>query len=74
MMASSGGGLTQELARQRLRLESMENLAVDSLPLTKVLPFFMLALQVYGVAEFAFVHYRLRKAKPGEYGMALEGP
>jgi len=51
----------------------MENMAVDSLPLTKVLPFFMLALLVYGVTEFAFVHYRLRKAKLGEYGMALKG-
>jgi hypothetical protein len=51
----------------------MENLTVDSLPLAKVLPLFLLALLIYGVAEFAYIHFRQRRAKPGEYGMSLKG-
>lgn len=51
----------------------MENINPDTLPLTQLLPLFMLALLLYGVAEFFFVHYRLRRAKLGEYGMAIKG-
>jgi sterol desaturase/sphingolipid hydroxylase (fatty acid hydroxylase superfamily) len=51
----------------------MENLSLDSLPLMKVLPFFLVALFAYGIAEFSFMHFRQRKAKLGEYGMSLKG-
>ena len=51
----------------------MENLTVDSLPLAKVLPLFLLALLFYSVAEFLFIHFRQRQAKLGEYGMSLKG-
>ena len=51
----------------------MQNLTIDSLPLANVLPLFLLALLVYGVAEFIYIHYWQRKAKPGEYGMSVKG-
>ena len=51
----------------------METLSLDSLPLVRILPLFMLALLIYGIAEFSFMHFRLRKAKLGEYGMSLKG-
>lgn len=51
----------------------MDTLSIDSLPLVKVLPLFLVALFVYGLLEFSFVHFRKRKAKLGEYGMALKG-
>jgi sterol desaturase/sphingolipid hydroxylase (fatty acid hydroxylase superfamily) len=51
----------------------MEHLTVDSLPLAKVLPLFLLALLLYGVAEFTYLHLRQRSARLGEYGMSLKG-
>jgi sterol desaturase/sphingolipid hydroxylase (fatty acid hydroxylase superfamily) len=51
----------------------MEHLSTEALPLTTLLPLFMLALLVYGIAEFAYMHFRLRRAKLGEYGMSLKG-
>jgi sterol desaturase/sphingolipid hydroxylase (fatty acid hydroxylase superfamily) len=51
----------------------MESLTIETLPLTKVLPLFMLGLLVYGIVELIFIHFRLRKAKLGEYGMAVKG-
>jgi sterol desaturase/sphingolipid hydroxylase (fatty acid hydroxylase superfamily) len=51
----------------------METISLDSLPLMKILPFFLLALFIYGIAEFSFMHFRQHKAKLGEYGMSLKG-
>lgn len=51
----------------------METTDISSLPLSEVLPLFMLALLVYGLAEFAFIHFKQRRAKMGEYGMAAKG-
>jgi sterol desaturase/sphingolipid hydroxylase (fatty acid hydroxylase superfamily) len=51
----------------------MENISLESLPLMTILPFFLLALFTYGIAEFCFMHFRQRKAKLGEYGMSLKG-
>ena len=51
----------------------MENISLDSLPLMNVLPLFLLALFVYAIAEFSFMHFKQRKAKLGEYGMSLKG-
>jgi len=47
--------------------------AEAALPLTGVLPVFLLGLFIYGVAEFLYVNFRLRTAKRGEYGMAAKG-
>ncbi len=52
---------------------NMDNLSVESLPLAEVFPLFMLAIFAYGIAEFAFVHFKLRRAKLGEYGMVVKG-
>ena len=62
-----------EFRSLKTTLALMENINPDTLPLVQVLPFFLLALLIYGLAEFAFVHYRLRRAKTGEYGMAVKG-
>jgi sterol desaturase/sphingolipid hydroxylase (fatty acid hydroxylase superfamily) len=51
----------------------MEDFSTDALPLAGLLPFFLLALFLYGIAEFAYVHFRLHRAKLGEYGMSLKG-
>lgn len=51
----------------------MANLSVESLPLAKVFPLLMLAVFAYGIAEFAYVHFKLRRANLGEYGMAVKG-
>jgi sterol desaturase/sphingolipid hydroxylase (fatty acid hydroxylase superfamily) len=51
----------------------MDTMTLDSLPLTEVLPLFLAVLFAYAVAEFAYVHFSQRKAKPGEYGMSLKG-
>ena len=40
----------------------MENISVDSLPLIKVLPLFLLALFVYGIVVFSVMHFRQHKA------------
>jgi sterol desaturase/sphingolipid hydroxylase (fatty acid hydroxylase superfamily) len=51
----------------------METLTLDSLPLVNILPLFLLALLVYGAAEFSYIHFRQHRAKLGEYGMSLKG-
>ncbi|NQX90212.1 MAG: sterol desaturase family protein [Halioglobus sp.] len=51
----------------------MQNLTADTLPLTGLLPLFLLALLIYGVAEFIYAHFRLGSAKTGEYSMSLKG-
>ncbi len=51
----------------------MDSFDPDALPLADILPLFGLLLLVYGIAEWAWVHFRLRQANNGEYGMALKG-
>ena len=51
----------------------METAAREPLPLETVLPVFFLAVLLYGIAEFLYVHFRKREANVGEYGMAVKG-
>lgn len=51
----------------------MDTAAREPLPLETVLPVFFLAVLVYGIAEFLYVHFRKREANLGEYGMAVKG-
>ncbi len=51
----------------------MDTVPLESLPLVTILPLFVLALFIYGLAELSFLHFRQQKATLGEYGMSLKG-
>lgn len=51
----------------------MEQFTGQTQPLDNVLPFFLLALFVYGLLELVYVHFRRRQATLGEYGMSAKG-
>lgn len=44
-----------------------------ALPLADLLPWFMLVLFSYALLELLYVHFYLRRARLGEYGMATKG-
>lgn len=51
----------------------MDEATLAAVPTEQMLPWLLLGLFLYGLAELAFVHYRLRGARLGEYGMAAKG-
>lgn len=51
----------------------MDAQTLAAVPTEQMLPWLMLGLFLYGLAELAFVHYRLRRAGLGEYGMSFKG-
>lgn len=50
----------------------MEEFADHNLPVIDLLPQFILGLIIISVFELVWVHFRLRQAKLGEYGMAFK--
>lgn len=51
----------------------MENVTPQSLPLADVLPFFLIALLAYGIAELVYLQRVRKRARLGEYGMSVKG-
>lgn len=51
----------------------MESMTPQSLPLADILPFFLLALLVYGIAELIYMQRVQKSARLGEYGMSVKG-
>jgi len=51
----------------------MDEATLAAVPTEQMLPWLLLGLFLYGIAELAFVHYRLRGARLDEYGMAAKG-
>ncbi len=49
----------------------MDAQTLAAVPTEQLLPWLMLALFLYGLCELAFVHFRLRRARLREYGMAF---
>lgn len=50
-----------------------DTLPLETLPLDNVLPWFFLGLLIYALGELLYVHFRLRRARLGEYGMSGKG-
>ena len=50
----------------------MEAFTDHNLPVIDLLPQFMLGLLIISLFELAWVHFRLRQAKLGEYAMAFK--
>jgi sterol desaturase/sphingolipid hydroxylase (fatty acid hydroxylase superfamily) len=51
----------------------MQGQTPESLPLNDILPIFLLALFLYGLIEWAILHFRMHRSKTGEYFMSIKG-
>ncbi|NND66639.1 MAG: sterol desaturase family protein [Halioglobus sp.] len=51
----------------------MDAETLAAVPTEQMLPWLMMGLFWYGLCELAFVHFRLKRARLGEYGMAFKG-